>query len=65
MSVGFDITDPTLAQGGEARIQWAAAEMPVLGRIQSRFAREKPLSGLRIGGCLHITTETANLARTL
>ncbi len=62
---GFDIADPALAAQGEARIQWAAAEMPVLGRIHERFAREKPLAGLRIGGCLHITTETANLARTL
>ena len=62
---GFDIADPALAAQGEARIQWAAAEMPVLARIRDRFAREKPLGGLRIGGCLHITTETANLARTL
>ncbi len=61
----FDITDPDLAGPGERRIQWAAAEMPVLNMIRTRFEKTRPLQGLRVGGCLHITTETANLARTL
>jgi len=50
---------------GEARIAWALKEMPVLRLLQQRLTREQPLQGLRISGCLHITTETANLARTL
>lgn len=60
-----DITDPGLAAQGRARIAWASAEMPVLAGIRARFERERPLAGLRVSGCLHITTETANLARTL
>jgi adenosylhomocysteinase len=60
-----DIADPDLADLGRRRIDWAFAEMPVLARIQERFARDLPLAGLRVSGCLHITTETANLARTL
>jgi adenosylhomocysteinase len=60
-----DIADPGLAARGRARIAWAAAEMPVLAGIRQRFERDLPLVGLRISGCLHITTETANLARTL
>ncbi|KAA6183673.1 adenosylhomocysteinase [Thiohalocapsa marina] len=60
-----DINDPARAEAGRSRIDWAAAEMPVLAGIRERFARERPLQGLRISGCLHITSETANLARTL
>ncbi|MGD8937095.1 MAG: adenosylhomocysteinase [Thiogranum sp.] len=61
----FDIRDGTLAQAGAARVEWALREMPVLRELQARFSRERPLQGVRMSGCLHITTETANLARTL
>ena len=61
----FDIKDPSLAPHGRARIAWAAREMPVLAQIRERFAREKPFQGLRVLGCAHVTTETANLALTL
>ncbi|MDP8908270.1 MAG: adenosylhomocysteinase [Chloroflexota bacterium] len=61
----FDIKDPALAPHGRARIAWAAREMPVLAQIRERFAREKPFQGLRVLGCAHVTTETANLALTL
>jgi adenosylhomocysteinase len=54
-----------LARGGEARIEWASAQMPVLGEIGERFARESPLRERRVGACLHITAETANLMRAL
>jgi adenosylhomocysteinase len=60
-----DISDATLADLGRRRIAWASTEMPVLGQIATRFARHRPLAGLRVSGCLHITTETANLARAL
>ncbi len=60
----FDIKDPSLAADGRRRIEWAAREMPVLAQIKERFAREKPLTGLRLLACAHITTETANLALT-
>jgi adenosylhomocysteinase len=63
--VRCDITDPGLADQGRRRIAWAFAEMPVLAQIRARFARERPLAGLRISGCLHVTTETAGLARAL
>jgi adenosylhomocysteinase len=59
------IRDPSLAESGLARIRWAEGQMPVLRSIRERFAREKPLAGLRIGACLHVTTETANLMVTL
>jgi adenosylhomocysteinase len=62
---GHDITDPGLAEEGVRRIEWAEREMPVLRLIRERFERERPLDGLRIGACLHVTTETANLMRTL
>ncbi|WP_322509018.1 adenosylhomocysteinase [Anaerolinea sp.] len=62
---GFDIKDPKLAEGGRLRIEWAEREMPVLRSIRERFAKERPLSGVRISACLHVTTETANLMRTL
>jgi adenosylhomocysteinase len=60
-----DIKDPNLATGGRYRIEWAEQEMPVLRAIRERFAAEKPLSGMRVSACLHVTTETANLMRTL
>jgi adenosylhomocysteinase len=60
-----DVTDLGLAAEGRRRIEWAEREMPVLRLIRDRFAAEQPLAGLRIGACLHVTTETANLMRTL
>jgi adenosylhomocysteinase len=60
-----DVADLSLAPLGRQRIEWADREMPVLARIRERFGRERPLAGLRISACLHVTTETANLARTL
>ena len=60
-----DIKDKSLAEGGRRRIDWAEREMPVLRTIRERFAKEKPLKGIRLSACLHVTTETANLARTL
>ena len=60
-----DIRDPSLASEGVRRIQWAAREMPVLTLIGERLSKERPLKGVRLSGCLHITTETANLALTL
>jgi adenosylhomocysteinase len=63
--VPHDVTDLALAREGVRRIEWAEREMPVLRLIRERFERERPLAGLRIGACLHVTTETANLMRTL
>ena len=60
-----DLTDLGLAAEGVRRIEWAEREMPVLRLIRQRFERERPLAGLRIAACLHVTTETANLVRTL
>ena len=60
-----DIKDLSLADPGRERVEWSLTEMPVLRAIHDRFAKERPLTGARISGCLHITTETANLARTL
>ncbi|MBX9573969.1 MAG: adenosylhomocysteinase [Candidatus Obscuribacterales bacterium] len=60
-----EIKDISLAKIGKERIQWAAADMPVLKLIQERFAKEKPFKGLRVSVCAHVTTETANLALTL
>jgi len=57
-----DIKAPALSSAGTLRIEWASREMPVLKLIRERFAREKPLQGVKVSGCLHITTETANLA---
>ena len=57
----YDIKDLSLAEGGRRRIDWAEREMPVLRQIRERFAKEKPLKGLRVSACLHVTTETANL----
>jgi adenosylhomocysteinase len=61
----YDIKDVKLARTGKLRIEWAANEMPVLAQIRSRFKKQKPLKGLTIGACLHVTTETGNLAITL
>jgi len=61
----YDIKDPKQAEGGRRRIQWAEREMPVLRSIYERFKTERPLEGIRMSACLHVTTETANLARTL
>jgi len=61
----YDVKDKGLAAEGVLRIEWAAMEMPVLALIQKRFEKEKPLKGVRIGACLHVTSETASLMRTL
>jgi len=61
----YDIKDPSLAEAGKQRIEWASREMPVVKLIGERFSREKPFTGIRISACLHITTETANLALAL
>ena len=60
-----DVADLALAPDGELRIDWAAGQMPVLAQIRSRFAAERPLEGIRVAACLHVTAETANLVRTL
>lgn len=60
-----DVKDLSLAEAGRARIEWADNDMPVLASIRERFEREKPLEGIRVSACLHVTTETANLMRTL
>ncbi|MCP5313420.1 MAG: adenosylhomocysteinase [Chromatiaceae bacterium] len=65
MVAQYDIKDAGLAASGMRRIDWAAQEMPVLRQIGERFAEERPLEGVRIGACLHVTTETANLVRVL
>src|SRR5207302_2664299 len=64
-SVGHDVKDLSLAPRGRLRIEWADGSMPVLAQIRRRFEKEKPLAGTRLSACLHVTTETANLARTL
>jgi len=61
----YDVRDIALAEKGKGRIQWAEQEMPVLRLIRTRFAKERPLTGVRISACLHVTTETANLLHTL
>ncbi len=61
----YDVTNLKLAAKGKKRILWADNDMPVLQLVRKRFAKEKPLQGVRLSGCLHITAETANLARTL
>ncbi len=61
----YDIKDMNLSKEGKRRIEWADRNMPVLRSIRERFKKEKPLKGVRISACLHITTETVNLARTL
>ncbi len=61
----YDIKDITLAGEGKRRIEWADRDMPVLAQVRDRFAKEKPLQGRKMSACLHVTAETANLARTL
>ena len=61
----YDVKDTRLAEGGRRRMEWAEKEMPVLRLIRERFSKERPLKDLRIAACLHVTTETANLMRTL
>src|SRR2546430_10711845 len=61
----YDVKDLALADEGRRRIEWADRQMPVLAAIRERFESEQPLAGLRISACLHVTTETANLMRTL
>jgi len=63
--VDHDVKDKSLAAAGVLRVEWAEKEMPVLALIRERFAKEKPLKGVRIGACLHVTSETASLMRTL
>jgi adenosylhomocysteinase len=63
--MNYDIKDINLADGGRLRIEWANQSMPVLNRIRRRFEKEKPLNGLRLAACLHVTTETASLMQTL
>ncbi len=64
-SLQGDVKDPSLVEKGLARIRWAETQMPVLRKIRERFAAEKPLQGVRLGACLHVTTETANLMLSL
>ena len=61
----FDVKDLGLAEQGRWRIDWALKEMPVMRSLMDRFNKERPLDGVKMSGCLHITTETANLARAL
>lgn len=65
MAIAHDVKDIELATGGRYRIEWAGQEMPVLKQIRERFEKEKPLAGIRISACLHVTTETANLVQAL
>jgi adenosylhomocysteinase len=64
-AVEFDVKDLALAEDGNKRIEWAAREMPVINLIRERFTKERPLAGLRVSACLHVTTETANLMLAL
>ena len=64
-SAQHEVADLALAEAGLARIEWAQAQMPVLRSIRERFAADRPLDGVRVAACLHVTAETANLARTL
>jgi len=65
VAVDYDVRDIKVADAGRLKIEWAEATMPVLRLIRKRFSRQQPLKGVRITACLHVTTETANLARTL
>ena len=64
-AIAYDIKNPSLAEAGANRIEWAYTEMPVLRTLVERFTSERPLDGVRISACLHVTAETANLARVL
>ncbi|MDO8592274.1 MAG: adenosylhomocysteinase [bacterium] len=61
----YDVKDLKLAEAGKKRIEWASKDMPVLSLVKERWAKDKPLRGLKLSACLHVTAETANLARTL
>ncbi len=63
--VGHDVKDISLASKGKLRLEWAWKTMPVLALVEQRFAKEKPLNGIRVAACLHVTTETGNLMRVL
>jgi len=65
VSIRHDVKDLKLADKGQGRTEWAEQDMPVLRLIRERFAKEKPLKGMRMAACLHVTSETANLVRTL
>lgn len=65
MANNYDVKDLGLAEAGRQRIEWAAQEMPVLKQIRERFEKERPLEGIKMSACLHVTAETANLARAL
>ncbi len=65
MSINYDVKDINLAEEGKKRMEWAEQEMPVLRLIRERFEKERPLAGVRLSACLHVTTETGNLMRTL
>ena len=65
MTQDYDVKDLGLAEAGQRRAEWSEQEMPVLRLIRERFEREKPLAGIRVSACLHVTAETANLMRTL
>jgi adenosylhomocysteinase len=65
VAADYDVTDIKLAAQGDQRVAWAARDMPVLAQIRDRFQSEQPFQGLQVGGCLHITAETANLALAL
>lgn len=65
VAAAFDVADLALAPRGRERVEWASSAMPVLGTVRRRFETERPLEGVTIGACLHITAETANLLRTL
>src|SRR2546429_7725566 len=64
-TVDYDVKDLGLAKHGYMRIEWAETSMPVLRLVRKRFAKERPLRGIRIAACLHVTSETANLMQTL
>ena len=64
-STSYDIADVALADDGQRRVEWADRHMPVLRQIRERFEAERPLDGVRMACCLHVTSETANLVRTL
>src|SRR5882672_8993412 len=60
-----DVKDLSLAAAGKKRIEWAERDMPVLRQVKEQFAKEQPFAGMKFSACLHVTAETANLARTL
>ena len=64
-SLGGDVKDLALAENGKRKIEWSNQQMPVLQLIRKRFIKEQPLKGMRLSACLHVTSETANLAITL